>query len=159
MKTLLAILIIITTFLAPIQGLLIMMIIFILCDTFFGIYVSSNLNGLTSFKSTKLFNIVVKSFFYLFSIIMCYFIDKYIFEGEFMGIKLLFAKVMTAFWIYIEIKSLDETSMKMGNRSFWIVFKEFIEKMKGLKKDLNELIEDKKSDSKDKDPSEPTTSE
>ena len=67
-----------------------------------------------------------------------------------MGIKLLFAKVMTAFWIYIEIKSLDETSMKMGNRSFWIVFKEFIEKMKGLKKDLNELIEDKKSDSKDK---------
>jgi hypothetical protein len=159
MKTLLTILIIITTFLTPIQGLLIMMIIFILGDTFFGIYVSVKLSGLTSFKSTKLFNIVVKSFFYLFSIIMCYFIDKYIFDGELMGIKLLFAKVMTAFWIYIEVKSLDETSMKMGNRSFWIVFKEFINKMKGLKKDLNELIEDKKSDSKDKDPSEPTTSE
>lgn len=61
-----------------------------------------------------------------------------------MGVSNLLAKIMTAFWIYIEIKSLDESNMKLGNKSFWVLFKEFIEKLKSIKKDLNEIIEDKK---------------
>lgn len=125
------------------------MILFVLADTAFGIYASIKMNGKKSFKSHKLFNIVIKSFFYLFSIIMCYFIDKYIFEGSFFNIKLFFAKVMTAFWIYIEVKSLDETSMTLGNRSLWVILKEFFVKMKDIKKDISSIVDDDdKSDTK-----------
>jgi hypothetical protein len=36
------------------------------------------------------------------------------------GISFLAAKTMTTLWIYIEIKSLDESSIKLGNKSFCI---------------------------------------
>jgi phage-related holin len=144
LKTLLIILAIFTTFFTPIKGLILIMILFILSDTALGIYTSIKLGGVETFKSHKLFNIVVKSFFYLTTIIMAFLIDKFILGGMLLGITHLLAKVMTAFWIYIEIKSLDESSMKLGNKSFWVLFKEFIDKLKSLKKDLNEIIEDKK---------------
>lgn len=72
---------------------------------------------------------------------MTFLIDKYIFEGSLFDVNHLLAKTMTMFWIYIEIKSLDETSMKLGNKSFWVLFKEMIDKLKGIKKDLNQIIE------------------
>lgn len=139
MKTLSALTIAITLFLMPISGLLLTMIAFVVLDTVTGIYVSIKLNGWSSFKSTKFFNLVVKSFFYLTSIIMAYFIDKFMLEGSFMGIKLLLSKAMTAVWIFNEINSCDENSMKLGNKSVWILSKELIKKLKTLKKDLNEL--------------------
>jgi hypothetical protein len=49
---------------------------------------------------------------------------------------------MTLIWIYIEIKSLDETSMKLGNKSVWVILKEMTGKLKELKKDLNEIKND-----------------
>jgi hypothetical protein len=73
-------------------------------------------------------------------------IDKYIFEGSIMGIKFLLAKTMTMAWIYNEIKSLDETSMKLGNRSLWVILKELLAKMKDIKKDLGDIVDDKKDD-------------
>lgn len=139
MKTLSALTIAITLFLMPISGLLLTMIAFVVLDTATGIYVSIRLNGWASFKSTKFFNLVVKSFFYLASIIMAYFLDKYMLEGSFMGIKLVLAKAMTAVWIFNEINSCDENSMKLGNKSIWVLSKDLISKLKTLKKDLNEL--------------------
>jgi hypothetical protein len=50
---------------------------------------------------------------------------------------------MTTLWIYIEIKSLDESSIKLGNKSFWVLLKEMVNKLKD-KKDLNDIIEDNK---------------
>jgi hypothetical protein len=47
-------------------------------------------------------------------------------------------------WIYIEIKSLDESSIKLGNKSFWVLLKEMVNKLKDIKKDLNDIIEDNK---------------
>jgi hypothetical protein len=49
---------------------------------------------------------------------------------------------MTTLWIYIEIKSLDESSIKLGNKSFWVLLK--VNKLKDIKKDLNDIIEDNK---------------
>lgn len=141
MKTLLLILAILTTFLTPIKGLIILMILFIASDTAFGIYTSIKLDGIEAFKSHKFFNVVIKSFFYLTSIIMAYCIDVFIFNGSLLSIAFLLAKTMTMLWIYIEIKSLDESSMKLGNKSFWLILKEFITKLKTIKKDLNEIID------------------
>lgn len=138
MKTLSAITIAITLFLTPILGLLLTMIAFVALDTITGIYVSVQLKGWSSFKSTKFFNLAVKSFFYLGSIIMAYFLDKFMLEGSFMGVKLVLAKAMTAVWIFNEVNSCDENSMKLGNKSVWILSKDLITKLKTLKKDLNE---------------------
>lgn len=138
MKTLSALTIAITLFLMPISGLLLTMVAFVVLDTTIGIYVSVKLKGWSSFKSTKFFNLVVKSFFYLASIIMAYFLDKYMLEGSFMGVKLVLAKAMTAVWIFNEINSCDENSIKLGNKSVWVLSRNLINKLKTLKKDLNE---------------------
>ena len=138
MKTLSALTIAITLFLMPISGLLFTMLAFVVLDTIIVIYVSVKLKGWSSFKSTKFFNLVVKSFFYLASIIMAYFLDKYMLEGSFMGVKLVLSKAMTAVWIFNEINSCDENSMKLGNKSVWVLSRNLITKLKTLKKDLNE---------------------
>jgi len=113
----------------------------VVLDTIFAIYVSIKLNGLDSFKSTKLFNIVVKTFFYMSTILLAFLMDKYILEGVFFGVPFLTSKTITFVWLYIEIKSLDETSIKYGNKSIWLTLKELIKKTKDLKKDINEIQE------------------
>ena len=133
---------IITTFLifiTPIHGLLSIITFAVGFDTLFAIYVSIKLNGIKSFRSTKLFNVVVKTFFYMGSIIFAFMIDKYMFEGKILDIPYLISKVITFVWLYIEIKSIDETSMKLGNRSLWVIVKEIINKGKSFKKDINEI--------------------
>ena len=75
---------------------------------------------------------------------MAFCLDKYIFNGSLFSIKYLLAKTMTMLWIYIEIKSLDESNIKLGNKSFWVILKEMVEKLKDLKKDLNDIIDTKK---------------
>jgi hypothetical protein len=139
MKFLITLIAIFTTFLTPITPLLIMMLFFVILDTVTGIYTTIKLDGINSFRSHKLFNVVIKSFFYFLSIILAFTISKYIFDNTLLGIKHLLPKGITMLWIYIEIKSIDETSMKLGNKSFWVILKEFIEKMKSIKTDINEI--------------------
>lgn len=137
-----AFLLTIATFLTPIKGFLLITGMAVLLDTIFAIYATIKLNGWSSYQSTKLFNIVVKSFFYLGSIVIAYFIDTHIVEeNTILGIKLLVSKATTIFWLYIECKSIDETSQKLGNKSFYFTIKNFIGKAKELKKDINEIKE------------------
>ena len=139
LKTLL---VLITTILAPIKGLLLVTGMAVFLDTIFAIYTTITLNGWASYQSTKLFNIVVKSFFYLGSIVLTYFIDTHIVGiNLIMGIELFLSKVITIFWLYIECKSIDETSQKHGNKPFYIIIKNMIDKAKELKKDINEIKE------------------
>ena len=140
-KTLTAIITTFLIFITPIYGLLSIITFAVGFDTLFAIYVSIKLNGIKSFRSTKLFNVVVKTFFYMGSIIFAFMIDKYMFEGKILDIPYLISKVITFVWLYIEIKSIDETSMKLGNRSLWVIVKEIINKGKSFKKDINEIKE------------------
>ena len=126
-------------FITPIKGLMCLISFAVAFDTLFAIYVSIKQKGIKSFKSTKLFNIVVKTFFYMGGILFAYLIDNYIFEGKLLDIKFLISKIVTFVWLYIEIKSIDETSMKLGNKSLWVIFKELVSKAKDLKKDINEI--------------------
>lgn len=128
------------TFLTPIKGLLFLTGIAVLLDTLFAIYTTIKLNGWKSYQSTKLFNIVVKSFFYFGSIVLGFFIDTHIIETNLIfGINLIISKVVTIFWLYIEVKSIDETSQKLGNKSFYFTIKALMNKAKELKKDINEI--------------------
>lgn len=132
---------IIGTFIAPIQSLILMLITFILLDTFVGIYVSVKQNGWKSYSSNKLFNIVVKSFFYVVSVVGSFMLDKFVFGGSLFGISYLLSKTMSIFWTYIEVKSLDEHSQRLGNRSFWELVKEFVKKIMRIKTDIKKIIE------------------
>lgn len=126
----------------PIKGLLLITGLAVLLDTIFAVYTTIKLNGWQSYQSTKLFNIVVKSFFYLGSIILAFFIDKYIIQKDYiLGIDLLISKTITIFWLYIEVKSIDETSQKHGHEPFYKMIKNIINKTKDLKKDINEIRE------------------
>ena len=139
LKTLL---VLIATILAPIKGLLIITGMAVFLDTIFAIYTTIKLNGWKSYQSTKLFNIVVKSFFYLGSITLTFFIDTHIVGiNLIMGIELFLSKVITIFWLYIECKSIDETSQKHGNKPFYVIIKNILEKAKKKKKDINEIKE------------------
>lgn len=138
----LALLISLLTVLAPIKAFIIIIGLFVLSDTALAIYATINLNGIKSFRSNKLFNIVIKTFFYMGAILLAFLVDKYIFDGSILGVKLLMAKAMTLLFCYIELKSIDETSIKLGNKSIWVHFKELFAKGKELKKDLGKIIED-----------------
>ena len=137
LKTLL---VLIATILAPIKGLLLVTVMAVFLDTIFAIYTIIKLYGCKSYQSTKLFNIAVKSFFYLGSIVLAYFIDTHVIEkNTLFGINLLISKAVTIFWLYIECKSIDETSQKLGNKSFYFTIKNLMTKAKDLKKDINEI--------------------
>ena len=132
----------IATFLTPIKGLLISTGMAVILDTRFAIYTTIKLNGWASYQSTKLFNIVVKTFFYLGSIVLAYFIDTHIIEkNTLFGINLLMSKSVTIFWLYIELKSIDETSQKLGNKPFLDIINGIVKWLKSLKKDINEIKE------------------
>jgi hypothetical protein len=128
--------------LSPVKMFLIIISLFVLFDTIFAIYTTIKLNGLSSFRSNKLFNIVIKTFFYMGTIMLSFLIDKSIFEGVIFGVNLLLVKCLTLLFCYIELKSIDETSIKFGNKSIWVLIKELINKGKELKKDLEEVIND-----------------
>lgn len=124
------------TFVAPIQGMVMLVIMAIAADTTLGIY---NAIKNKEYQSDKLFNVVVKTFFYSFSILFAFIVSKEIFEGELFGIKFLSVKLVTAFWIYIEMKSIDETSQKLGNKPFIEIVRNLLKRAKEIKKDLNEI--------------------
>lgn len=142
MKTVTSIFLSLVTLISPIKGLIALIGLCVLLDTLFAIYTTIKLNGWKSYQSTKLFNIVVKTFFYMGSIILAYFIDSHIIESNLiLGIPLLISKAITLFWVYIEVKSIDETSQKHGNKPFYLLIKNLMSKAKELKKDINEIKE------------------
>lgn len=132
----------VSIFLTPIKGLLITTGLFVLLDTIFAVYATIKLNGWKSYQSTKLFNIAVKTFFYLGSIVLAFFVDTHIVENNaIMGIKLPISKFATIFWLYIELKSIDETSQKLGNKPFLDIINGIVKWLKSFKKDINEIKE------------------
>ena len=124
------------SFFSPIYGLIMTLIGFILADTIMGIYTTIKLHGIESFKSTKLFNIVVKTFFYVTAVMCMFAVDQFILEGQLHGIKHVLSKSFCILFIYIEVKSIDESSMKLGNRSLWTIVKEVMNRIQSFKKDI-----------------------
>lgn len=132
----------ILTFLAPIKGLLILLICFITFDTLMAIYVSVKMRGWKSFRSAMLRKgMTSKVFLYLGTVMLAYLVDVNIMGGSTFGITHLLSKGLTSIWCYSEIKSMDENSMKLGNRSFFVISKEFFKKITGYKDEVKKIIE------------------
>ena len=136
------ILLTITTFFIPIQGILILLVAIVSVDTIMAIYVSIKLSGIKSFRSSLLRKgMTAKIFLYLGTVMLMYAIDNFIMGGSLFGIQYLFAKGLASVWIFGELKSMDENSIKLGNRSFAIIFKDFFKNITGYKNDIKKMIE------------------
>ena len=124
------------TFLTPIFGMVLLVAGFVFLDTCAGVYVARKNKD---YQSDKLFNVVVKTFFYMTTILLSFLVDTYIFENKIANIGYLSSKAVTMFWIYIECKSLDEKSVKLGNKPFHETMTALIKRIKAWKKDINEI--------------------
>lgn len=124
-------------FLAPIKGLIMLIMLFVAFDTIVGIYASRKTGH--KFSSARLFGLAVKTFFYTGSIMLAYLIDVFILGGIAFGVKLISAKIATIIWCYIETKSVDEKSVMLGNRPIWTILREFFKRAKALKDDLKNI--------------------
>ena len=132
----------VVSFLLPIKGFLLAVGLMVMLDTIVGIYTTIKLRGRKSFQSTKLFNFVVKSFFYGSTICIMYVIDYFLIGvGGIFGISLITSKIASIIFIYIELKSIDESSQKLSNPPFYVMIKNLFTKLKSLKKDLNEILD------------------
>lgn len=128
------------SFLSPIYGIIFLLSLAVMTDTVFAIYATIKLNGIKSFQSNKLFNLAIKTFFYMGSLLLAFTIDTFIVSSNTMfGIDLLFSKAVAVLWIYIEVKSIDETSIKLGNKPLLTLIKEIIGVFTRLKKDMSGL--------------------
>jgi hypothetical protein len=127
------------SFISPIKGLFLMVGIAVALDTIAGIYIARKNK---TFCSNSLFNIVVKTFFYMSTILLAYLADKNLMIDEkLFGIPFFTSKITAVFWMYIEAKSLDEKSQKLGNKPFILIISNLIKWVKSIKKDINEIKE------------------
>ncbi len=143
---LVSILVALTTVLTPVVPFVSLVGLFVLLDTFMGVYVTIKVKGFRFFRSNKFFNVIVKGVYYGLGIIMAFLIDTNIFGGSLLGVPLLSIKIVSLLCLYTEIKSIDENQMKLGNDSLWQQLKDMIKKGKEIKKDLGELIDDDKKE-------------
>ena len=128
------------SFISPIYGIISLLSMAVFADTIFAIYATIKTNGINSFQSNKLFNLAIKTFFYMGSLLLAFTIDTVIISSNTMfGIDLLFSKAVAVLWIYIEVKSIDETSIKLGNKPLLTLIKEIIGVFTKLKKDMTGL--------------------
>jgi hypothetical protein len=132
----------ILAFFTPIQGLLLLLISFVTIDTIMAIFVSIKMKGIKSFRSALLRKgMTAKIFLYLGTVILAYMVDMYVMGGSTFGIQHLLSKGLTSIWCYGEIKSMDENSIKLGNRSFFVIVKDFLKKITGYKDEIKKIID------------------
>ena len=127
------------TFLVPIKGLFILILLAVLIDTITGIRKTYKLLGKQAIRSGKMFNIAPKLAMYLSTTLLMHCIDVFIFNGTIYGITSLLAKSIAMVWVYIELKSIDENRQEMGHKSMIRIVKELLSGIKTFKKDLNEI--------------------
>lgn len=136
MKTKLALLIFpVLTILSPIKPLLIVAMLSIFTDVCFGIWRSykKRENQKAKFwdiiQSKGLYNTAVKCFTYAGSIIFFYLIEKYIagdIIAHFISIELLLTKAVALFFVFIEVKSMNESYKDVTGKDILASFKKFI---------------------------------
>jgi hypothetical protein len=127
------------SFISPIQGVLLLLIVATLLDSIFMIFYVILKKGRKEYKSTKLFNLAVKLFVYIGATITLFLADKFIFDESLFNIKYLLSKSISMVFLYIELLSMDETSQRFGNKPFLDYVKGFVIVAKKMKKDLNEV--------------------
>jgi hypothetical protein len=119
--------------------MILLILSFVVLDTFFGVYAVVKLNGWKHVRSGELFNLAPKLFFYLSTTILLYMIDTFIFGNVLFGITNLLCKSISMIWIFNEAKSINENRMKIGKKDIIQIAKQLLGFAKSIKKDINKL--------------------
>jgi phage-related holin len=128
-------------FIQPVVGLFILTLFFMLIDTFYAVYAVIKLEGWSKVTSRRGGDIIVKGVIYGSGVMVSHMIDVFILKDSlFFGIPPIAARATTVIIILIEGKSIDETRMKLGKKSFFVMLREWINKGKRFKQDVNELM-------------------
>lgn len=132
--------------LAPIAPILLLVFVFIIADTVFGIWSSKKLKQ--PIKSRRLARFISKMLVYGAVVIITYAMDVLLL-GEFLlmivSIKLLATKVAAIALIVNEVFSIDEKLRNVNNKGIWDYFKRVIGIAKMIKKETDELTDDNKN--------------
>ena len=137
-----SILIALFSFISPVWGLFLMVGIAVVLDTVYAIYSAVNKDGWGVYKADKLFKLVQKTFFYMGSLLLAFCIDKYVVSNNLIfGLDYLFTKALAVMWVYIEVKSIDDKSVKNGNKSMYSLIKELLKNAKKIKEDIISIKE------------------
>ena len=129
-------------FFAPIQQLVMVVGLVILCDTFTGIYKSVKLFGWKSIRSRKLSNIISKMVLYEVSIIVLYPIDKFLLNElllNIVSVQFFSTKVACVLLVLVELTSIKENIEEALKIDIWKTLKNFIKRAKEVSNDYDEI--------------------
>jgi hypothetical protein len=129
-------------FFAPIQQLVMVVGLAILCDTFTGIYKSVKLDGWKSIRSRKLSNIISKMVLYEISIIVLYPIDKFLLNElllNIVSVQYFSTKVTCVLLILVELTSIKENIEEALKIDIWKTLKNFIKRAKEVSNNYDEI--------------------
>jgi len=129
-------------FFAPIQQLVIVVGLAILCDTFTGIYKSVKLDGWKSIRSRKLSNIISKMVLYEVAIIVLFPIDKFLLNElllNIVSVQYFSTKIACVLLVLVELTSIKENIEEALKIDIWKTLKNFIKRAKEVSSDYDEI--------------------
>jgi hypothetical protein len=129
-------------FFAPIQQLVMVVGLVILCDTFTGIYKSVKLFGWKSIRSRKLSNIISKMVLYEIAIIVLYPIDKFLLNElllNIVSVQYFSTKIACVLLVLVELTSIKENIEEALKIDIWKTLKNFIKRAKEVSNDYDEI--------------------
>ena len=125
--------------LAPVKPMVLMAVATIILDMGFGIWRSVRKNGWVSIRSRRLSNTISKSLLYSGAIVFIYLLEKYILSdllAYFIAVDLLMTKAFTAFCVFTEVKSINESYFSVTGINVWDKFIGFVKRGKEQIEDL-----------------------
>ena len=129
-------------FFLPISGILLMIGVLIIIDTFTGIWKAKKLGE--KITSRKLSSIISKLALYELTVIMFFLIDKFILNDiilTFFSVPFMLTKVVALVLASIEVMSINENYKVIStkNLDLWQSAKALFARAKDIKEDLNKL--------------------
>ena len=139
MKTKTIFLVSMLSVLAPIKPMVLLAVFTIILDMCFGIWRSVRKNGWTSIRSRRLSNTISKSLLYSGAIVFIFLLEKYVLSdllAYFIAVDLLMTKAFTAFCVFTEVKSINESYFSVTGVNVWDRFISFVKRGKEQLDDL-----------------------
>ena len=125
--------------LAPVKPLVIIAIVSIILDTSFGIWRSVKKNGWPSIRSRRLSHTISKSLLYSGAIVFIFLLEKYVLSdllSYFIAVDLVLTKGFTAFCVFTEVKSINESYYSVTGVNVWDKFIKFVKRSREQIEDL-----------------------
>jgi len=133
MKTKSLILLSMVSVLAPVQPMVLMAVFTIILDMCFGIWRSVKKNGWASIRSRRLSNTISKSLLYSGAIVFIFLLEKFVLSdllSYFISVDLVMTKAFTAFCVFTEVKSINESYHSVTGINVWDKFIAFVKRSK-----------------------------